>query len=209
MKTTLKLFAVLALALVSFGQNSTASAGNVFHFKGQGADAVFSRVDASGCIFTDVFVQANEQVYRNLPGQGSPFSGAFLSISQFDGCSGTQLLSADGFAELAGPEFQVSGKQLESASLTATINMYDYLSNTSFSVDVNITWTGTNARGRQNSTTHYDFPGCKVNSHYNTTFRYAEASGSVSDGAMNFTPEPSVGASIFSAKSGDVVIGCN
>ena len=208
MKTTIKLLAVLALALTTFSQHATASAGNVFHFKGHGADAFFSSIDPSGCIFTDVFVQGNEQTFRNPPGQGSTFSGAFVSISQFDACAGTQVLSADGFAELAGPEFQVSGK-FESAVLSATVNVFDHISGTSFDVDVNLTWTGTNVRGRQSSSSHFDFPGCKVNNHFNSTFRFAEASGSVSTETINFTPAPPVSATIFLAKSGDVTIGCN
>jgi hypothetical protein len=207
MKTTSKLLAILALALSTLGQNSAASAANVFHFKGNGADAFFSSVDSSGCVYTDVFVQGNEQTFRNPPTNGGTFSGAFITISQYDGCAGMQLLSADGFAELASSDFQVSGK-FASASLNTTISVFDHISGTPFDVNVSLTWTGTTAGGRQNSTSHYDFPGCKVNSHYNNTFRFAEASGSVATEAVNLTPAPPMSATIFLAKSGDVNIGC-
>jgi len=206
MKTIIKLLAVLALALATFSQHTTASAGSIFHFKGKSADAFFSSSD--GCVFTDVFVFASEEIFQNPPGPSSASSGANLFISQFDACTGEQLLAADGFASLADPDFQVARK-LTSATLNATVNVFDFVSGTSFDVFVDVTWTGTGPLGRQNGNFHFHSPGCNFNSHFNSTFRSAEASGSVSDGATNFTPDPSLGASIFSARSGDVVVGCN
>ena len=208
MKTMIKLLAVLALALGTFSQHTTASAGSIFHFKGRGAEAFFSTVDPSGCIFTNVFVFASEETFQNPPGPRSASSGTFLFISQFDACVGMQLLAADGFASLADPDFQVARK-LNSATLSATVNVFDFVTSTSFDVDVNLAWTGAGPLLREHGNFHFQAPGCKFNSHFNRTFRGAEASGSVSDGATNFTPDPSLGASIFSAKNGDVVVGCN
>jgi hypothetical protein len=211
MKTTIKLLAVIALVLVAFGQHSTASAGGgaggIDYFKSKGANALFSSTDPSGCIVTDVFVFAGEEVFQSPPGPRSAAPRASLFISQYDFCTGTQLLAADGFALLADSDLQVSSK-LESATLNATVNVFDFVSGTSFDVFVDLTWTGIGPLSRQNSHSHFHSPGCTFNNHSNGTFRSAEASGSVSDGATNFTPEPSLGIDIFSVKGGSVTIGC-
>ena len=208
MKTMIKLLAVLAIAMATFSQHTTASAGSVFHFKGKGADAFFSTIDSSGCIFTDVFVFASEEIFQNPPGPRSASSGTFLFISQYDTCTNTLLLSADGFTSLGDPDFQATRK-LNSATLIATVNVHDGVSDSFFDVFVDLAWTGTGPLNRQNGRFHFHSPGCTQNSHFNSTFRPAEASGSVSDGATNFTPDTSLGAGIFSAKNGDVVVGCN
>lgn len=208
MKTATKLLVVLALAMTAFSQHSSASAGGVFKFRGEGASAIFSSVDTSGCVWTDVYLNADEGISQSPPGRGNASSGVGLFISQYDICANIQLLAADGFASLAEPDFRVFGK-LSSATLAATVNVYDYMSNTSFDVYVDLTWTGTGDINRQSSHTHFDSPGCKFNSRFIGSFRPAVATGSVSDGFTNFTPDPSLGYDIYSAKNGEVVIGCN
>ena len=210
MKTTIKLLVVTVLVLATFSQGITARAGGgggTFRFKGQSANAHFSSVDPSGCIYTDVFVYASEQIIATQPGPGTPSSGASLSILQFDACTGTQLIGADGFASLTGPDFQVS-KKLNSATLNTTVNVFDYLTGTSYDVSIALTWTGISPLGRQTSEFHYQFAGCHQNYHNNGTFRFAQASGSVSDGVTDFAASPSADASISSAKSGSVSTGC-
>lgn len=208
MKTTIKLLVVLALALAAFSQHSSASAGGVFKFRGEGASAIFSSVDTSGCVWTDVYVNADEGIFQSPPGRGGASSGVGLFISQYDSCTGTQLLAAEGFASLGDPDFQVFGR-LSSATLSATVNVYDYVSNTSFDIFIDLTWTGTGDVNRQSSHSHFDSPGCKFNSRFIGSFRPAVATGSVSDGLTNYTPDPSLGYDIYSAKSGEVFIGCN
>ncbi len=207
MKTIIKLLVVLTLTLAVFSLPTTAWAGEVFSFKGKSAGAFFSSTDPSGCIITDAFVFASEDTFQNPPGPGNSSSGASLFIAQFNVCTSTQLLAASGFASLADPDFQVLGK-LNSATLNATVNVFDFVSSSSFNVDVDLTWTGTGPLSRQNSHFHFQSLGCNASGHSNSTSRSAEASGSVSDGATNFTPVPSLGASLSSAKSGNVFIGC-
>lgn len=208
MKTIVKLLIVIVLALTTFSQHSVASAGGVFKFKGEGASAVFSSVDASGCVITDVYVNADEGKNQNPPGPGSSSSSLALFISQYDACTDTLLLAADGFTLLADSDFQVFGS-LRSATLHATVNVFDYVSNTSFDVFVDLSWAGHGSVNREKRHTQFSSPGCRVNSRFDLTFRPAVATGSVSDGSTNYTPEPSLGYDIYKAKSGDVVIGCN
>ena len=211
MKTTIKILGVLILLLATFGNGITVSAGGggggTFKLKGQSANAHFSNVDQSGCIYTDVYVYASEEIVSTQPGPGTPSSGASVSIYQFDACTGTQLLGADGFVPLAGPDFQVS-KKLDSAALNTTITVFDYLTGSSYDVSIALTWTATSPLGRQTSQSHYQFAGCHQTYHNNGTFRFAQVSGSVSDGVTDFAASPFSDASISSVKTGSVSTGC-
>ena len=210
MKTTLKLIAVLILVVTTFGQPTHASTGggSAFRLKGLSGNAFFSSADPSGCIYTDVSVFATEQIVSAQPGRGSSFSGASLFISQYDACTGTQLLAADGYLPLADPDLQIS-RQLDSASLNATVPMFDYVSNSTFDVTVSLNWTAISSVGRQVSHNSYQFSGCKISSHLNSTFRFAEVTGGVTDGVTDFTPAPPVDATISNVKSGDHSTGCS
>jgi hypothetical protein len=211
MKTTIKIIGVLILLLATFGKGINVSAGGggggTFKLKGQTASAHFSNVDQSGCIYTDIYIYASEEIVSTQPGPGTPSSGASVSIYKFDACTGTQLLGADGFIPLAESDFQVS-KKLESAGLNTTVTVFDYLSGASYDVSIALTWTATSPLGHQTSQSHYQFAGCHQKFHNNGTFRFAQASGSVSDGVTDFAASPFADASISSVKTGSVSTGC-
>ena len=208
MKSIIKRFALFALMLAMFGQYTTVQAGDVFKFKGRSASAFFESIDASGCIITGGSVFVSQQVFHNPPGGGIPSAEVFIDLFQFDFCTDTPLLSASGNAPLAKPDFQVDGT-LASAALNATVNMFDFVLSSSFDVTVDLNWTATSSLGHQNSRFNVTFQGCHENLHTNSAFRFAEASGSISDGTTNFTPLPSLDGQILSAKTGDVSHGCN
>jgi len=201
----------LILLLATFGKGITASAGGggggTFKLKGQTANAHFSNVDQSGCIYTDIYIYASEEVVSTQPGPGTPSSGASVSIYQFDTCTGTQLLGADGFVPLTESDFQVS-KKLESAGLNTTVTVFDYLSGSSYNVSVALNWSAISPIGRQTSQSHYQFAGCHQKYNSNGTFRFAQVSGSVSDGVTDFAASPFADASISSVKTGSVSTGC-
>jgi hypothetical protein len=189
-----------------------AEAGDTFRFKGQSADAFFSSTDPSGCIVTDVGVFASDDasISHDPPGPptSSSGSGAFIFISQYDSCNGIQLIAADCFTSvpLADADFQVIGNTLDSATLNTTLGCFDYVSGGSFNVSVALTWTAIGNPVRQSGNSHFRTPGFIVNSRFSGTSRSATASGTVSDGTTNFTPNPTSAASIGNAKSGQVVI---
>ncbi len=205
MKTIVKLLAVFTLVLAGFSQHSTASAATNFKFKGNSADAFFSSFD--GCVLTEVSIFASEGVFKSGPGRGTESSATSLFISQFDFCADAQVLAAEGFADLSPSDFEVANK-LSSATLDATVNVFDFVSGSSFDVDVNLTWTATGGLSRQNVNNHFTSPGCKVHSRFRGTSREATVSGSISDGSTNFTPEEGLFGLISAVKTGDVVIGC-
>jgi hypothetical protein len=118
MKIISKLLASLVLA--TFSLPTTAWAVFNFNFKGEIAVAIFSNTDSSGCLVTNVAVFASENVSQEPPAPGASSSGVSLFISQFDDCTGTPLLAADGSTLLADPDFQVFG-QLKAATLNTTV----------------------------------------------------------------------------------------
>ena len=209
MKTTVQLFSILILALAALGQYTTAKSGGggAFKFKGQSTDTFFSSVDPTGCIATDVFVFASEQIIRNQPGSGTASSGLTLFISQYNVCTNQQLLVASGFAPLAEPDLQISGN-LDSAILNTRTNLVDEISGSSFDMNIALAWQGTSSMGHQSAQFQYSFGRCKTKTHSEGAFRYAEAAGSVMMGQTNLTPNTSVSSTIFSGKSGTVEIGC-
>lgn len=189
-----------------------AEAADTFRFKGKSANAFFSSADPSGCIFTDVGVFASDDasISHDPPGPPNSFSGsgAFGFISQFDNCNSIQIVFADCFnsAPLADSDFQVIGRNLDSATLNTTLECFDFLGGGSFNASVALSWTGVGNPVRQSGSFHFRQPGFIVNSRFSGTSRRAEASGSVSDGITNFTPNPALDASIQNVKNGDVVI---
>ena len=210
MKSTIKLFAVLVLALAVFTQSSSVSAGGgqAFNFKGKSAVAQFSSFDPSGCIGTDVYLFGSEAVSKSGPGSPrTPIAQSYVYISRYDYCTGTLLLSADGTAWAPDAGFSID-RRLRFAAVETSIPMYDYVSGASFQVDVSVTWTALGALTRQNSHDHFQSPGCRITTRRIGTSRFAEASAYVSDGVTNYTPDTSYQADISSLKSGTVMIGC-
>lgn len=193
-------FAVVAGA----GPAQAASETLHFSFKGQFAEAFFSSTDPSGCVATLVFVNAADGRVKTMPSGPEVQSEASMFVSRIDQCTGTQLIEAEGFAELTPEEFQAD--RLHAATLGTTIELFDFLSATSFPVEVNIAWTGTGASVTERNHSHFSAPGFKVNARFSGTVREATATGPVTDGTTNFTPEPAVSAHLSSVKLGEVEI---
>ena len=208
MKTTIKLLAAIILVLATFGQTSAASAADVYKNNGTGANAYFSSLDETGCVITDVYVDTLDYGFKNPPGPAEKASYVYMTISKYDVCTGESLLYAEGFTSLGESELQVSSKQ-DRATLTATVNVYDWASDSSFDVWVDLTWTGSGPLSRQKTHNQYKVPGCHIVERFTSMSREAQASGTVSDGSTNFTPEPSWWANIFAFKNGVVYVGCN
>lgn len=192
MRTTIKLLAVFALALATFSQHATASAEE---FKTSSADAFFSSVDPSGCIETFVWIFAGEQ--SSEPGQ------AGLIMRQYDSCTFTDLMDAYGSTLLADTEFQVA-PNVRSATLETTVNIYDYVSGSSFDVFVDLTWTGTGIRNRYTENSQWHDHMCREILHWHGVSRTAQASGTISDGQTDFAPAPSLEATLYLDKYVDI-----
>jgi hypothetical protein len=200
----LALAAVVSALVVAFPAYAAPADTIHFSFRGPSADAFFTSIDPSGCIQTDVTVFAVDGRFKQ---DGAPQveSSAFVGISRFDVCTGTLLLDAFGSATLAPTEFVVD-RELTSAALETTVTVTDFVSGTSFPVEMAVSWTGTGATFRQKTHSQIKTPGFMQTSRFDGTFREAAASGTVSDGTTNFTPEPAAFAALRSVKEGAVTI---
>lgn len=203
-----RLFLILALALTALTATSVSGAAGAstlhFSFKGQFAEAGFDSLDPSGCVDTFVYVEGVNGTVKET-GQPTASSLAVVVIDQFDFCTSTETLFAVGEATLAAGEFQID-KMLTTATLNTTIEVFDEVSGTSFPVDIGVSWTGVGATTTQKDHFQIHGPDFKVNSRFMGTFRDATASGTVSDGTTNFTPESAVFADMGSVKQGEVDI---
>jgi len=176
-----------------------------FSLKGQFAAAVFHTVDSSGCIETFVTVIAEDGRIKQA-GPPEATLRAMVDLFQFDRCSsGRLLLSAFGLTTLSPDQFHID-KQLNAATLNATVEVTDFLSRNTFPVDVSVSWTGSGDIVSVKAHDQLKEPGFKLNARFTGTRRNATASGTVSDGTTNFTPQPAVSAEMGSTKRGEVVI---
>jgi len=205
MKLIINLLATFVVMLAMFSQPTGVAAAEVSHFTGRSVDANFSSIDPSGCISTSVNLFAGDLLSDTPPGQASP--GIIVGIFQYDRCTNAQLLEASTIASLSTTDFQIAGN-LDSATLHTTLSVFDEVSGTFVDVTVNLTWMGTSSVNRQNDHFNYRFEDCLSVLHTNSAFRYAEVSGTVTVGATNFTPEPSIEGHIARTTLGSVRQGC-
>jgi hypothetical protein len=198
----------LILAPVT-GADAASAKVTVVNLRGPLVNATFSVTDPSGCVQTDTFVSANVPSYQQLPGPPVTTGVASVSIFEYDSCTDTTILDATGLADaLPASVLQVS-KQLDQASLRATIPMTNIDTGATFSVDVDVVWVGTSTIHRDdvNSNDRYGRE-CHVLNRWKGSGRTAQASGTVSDGVTNYTPETTRDAEIGFVIDGFEVIGC-
>lgn len=197
---------VLTLIMAVFVLPVTTQATDVSHFilKGPTAAADFFSIDSTGCIFTGVTLSASNLISHSPPGPPSSQAGAFVGISQFNSCTQTQLFSGTGSASFTDSEFQI-GTKLESATLNTTISVCDSVSNSFVNISVNLSWACAVKPFYENAHMFSHFSDFILNVHtFGTTCDSASASGSVSNGTTNFTPEPSETANIVSVNIGEL-----
>jgi hypothetical protein len=207
MRTRLLTVAGLALVLMAHALPVHAAGAETLHvkFQGQTAQAEFSTTE--GCVNTVAYVLASDGRFKTDPGGPEAGSGGEIYLFQTDVCTQTQLRSAYGFATLAPDEFQID-QQFTTATLTATIEVSDVVSGTSIPLHVSVRWHGSGDTFSQDTRFHETTPELKVHFHMDGTFRQATASGTVSDGTTNLTPEPALteNTRLGSIKVGEVDI---
>ena len=207
MKTGISVFVAvnLLLTIVSFPLEAFAHGADTSSFRGETvvAVAVFSSVDEAG-MQTDVFIVAEDSKGRSAPDPViDPSSGLELHIFRFDsacppsigGCPAHTMIGRAFVRPLADKDFQAPAiSPGSSARLSTTVSVFDQVANSFFDVLIDLTWVCIGEVDRSNYPRHFVLPGISVEieSVQNTGFCSAEASGSISDGLTNFTPEPSL-----------------
>lgn len=214
MNAPIKRLAVLTFAAVAtFAPYSAAHAGGGPLVTGAGlkgplVNAGFSTTDPTGCVETDVFVSANSGTEQDHPGT-TAYGVASVSIFRYDACADRTLLQAVGLNDALRPdELQVS-EQLDRATLATTISVSDIDTGDTYDVRVDLGWTGTSDISRDHSNSNELFPGCHVINRWKGSGRDAVATGVVTDGVSDFTPNPSQSGETGYVIDGFEVIGCS
>lgn len=197
-----RVFLVVPLLLGCFGLVSSTTApradaagsGNtpVFRLHGHSAYAGFFTMSPDGC----------SQIFVDLAAtQSNTGQEANVDFLQFDGCTHTANFA---FGYTSTPIFQVSNN-LDSASLSATFSVVDDFGNT-YPVSVSVSWTATSPLTHEIESREFHTNNYIENFHASGALRYASASGTISDGTINFAADPSYFAQIGDFESGDVTI---
>src|SRR5215207_3251010 len=106
MKAIIKLLIVLVTLLASFSQPRAVLAAESTQYSGMGADAYFSNME--GCIATDTFVQGLDFQYQKPSGEQQSY--AYITVSQYNTCTGESIMYVEGLTWLSESDFQVSQK---------------------------------------------------------------------------------------------------
>ena len=181
-------------------------------YKGQSADA--SWYYEQNDIYTNVYVFATNSASR----QGSDLyteSVAYVGIYQYrlgnqvcDTYDGQEycwneyipLQEYFGYNTINPASFQTQGR-LDGATLGATLNGYNYLTDSSKTVTVNIDWTGQGDYSSGKSSYQYHSSDYMYNGNYIGLYRQATATGSIS-GDITMDLDSSAYGTLYSAKSG-------
>lgn len=193
---------VLFVALV-LPYHAAAVPGQTSHFKFTGltANAFFDSFE--GCVETSASITATSNRIKTGGARPETTPSVFVSLFQFDNCSFTVLLSAFGFTDLPTGAFQMK-QNLDSATLNTSFDVFDFVSNTTFPVEISVSWTGSGALTVSMFHNIFRTPGFRENSTSTGTSRAATAPGSVTALGTNFSPNPAEFADLESVKEGDL-----
>lgn len=158
------------------------------------------------CIQHFVTVVASDLMEKVSPVGGPTTEGrTLLIVGQTDVCLGITLVSGQG--ETSQHSFQFAS-DLRSATLEATVVVFDSVSLQDYDFDVYLTWTATGAMVSHHSKEmiHVKELGLKIITHLRGRHAPAVASGIVLGLGINFTPEPSDNADLQTENNGSIVI---
>jgi hypothetical protein len=197
---------ILVLVAVMLLASLPALAGPPITFhasvKGGFAEAYFDSTDRSGCVESFVYIFAQKAIDKET---GQPEQGPQASalIQQNDICNGALLMYGIGTATLTEASFQID-KKFSSARLDATLEFCDSVSDTCFPVDAHLIWTSSGSPYRLKEHRQIQAAGLKINSRYDGTFRQGTASGTITDGTRNLSPESAFSVNLASVKFGEI-----
>jgi hypothetical protein len=174
---------LIAFSCLCFFPNAL-FANEIAQFETQSAVANFVG-EESACERTLVAVFVSNHIERP---EKTPVSGAFISIKKENFCTGTTLMDAVGAPVFNANEFTVKGS-LKQAWLRAAFSVFDFIANNHFPIAVDLSWRSTGRAVRSWSLTSDDFIFIVAKEARKSYL--ANASGQISNGIENFTPDPS------------------
>jgi hypothetical protein len=176
-----------------------ASATTSFRAKirGETAEAFFFSLDPSGCVATDVSVFGAALALKEGPGK--PVTGplAFVSLFQYNQCTGEFL--HDIAAQTGDATFEAD-RELAEGRLQARIPAFDYFSGAEVLVEVDVAWTATSELASVSERSRVRQPGGLFTYSFKGKSREAGATGTVAVEGENLTPTETVFAQIISGR---------
>jgi hypothetical protein len=137
-------------------------------------------------------------------GTTSPSGYLYLSTSTYDTCNFTLLFAAFGEAALEPGELEVQ-PAVQWASLQKELIAYEYASNTSIPLTLDLSWSATGEASRSNTQHATRTPYGRFSAHYSSVSRDAQVTGSISTGTTNLIAQPLYSwAEIFHSSSGSM-----
>lgn len=167
------------LAVVALAAPTASLAGGEIRLNAAGA--FFKTTDASGCIETTVDISGQRQA-----GSGAATSLVETFIHRRDICNGIDLIRA---SESGDQQVEIRARSLSRFDVHGSVTVFDYVSQTSCVMVVDLEWRGT---GRVTTTT-------SPNQHHQ--IRDAEARGRVLLTGENLAAGRSLSASIEQVKT--------
>ena len=175
----------------------------VFHQQGETAYAYFANMDAAGCVYTEIDIQAFEDRMQAPPGPPERGSWVTLYVNQYDYCQERTLLSGGGETLLSPDAFRVLGG-LQSARVDAVITLDDLISGGLLQASLSFTWTGTSELFQGGSTNHVRNAQYSISSRFTGSQRQADATGTILVGSTSIEAGDSNFAVIQSSETGRI-----
>jgi hypothetical protein len=178
---------------------SRASATTSFraNIRGETADAYFSSLDPSGCVATDGSVFGAALALKEGPGK--PVTGplAFVSLFQYNQCTGEFLHN---IAAQTGDATFEADRELAEGRLQARIPAFDFFSGAEVLVEVDVAWTAAGELASVSERSRVRQPGSWFTYSFKGKSREAGATGTVAVEGENFMPNESIFARIISGR---------
>lgn len=163
-----------------------------YKFRGNVARTAVFGTDSTGCTRTFVTISLFEDRFQEPLGPPEQSAALVISVDQTDYCRGINHFFGVGNVVLPAESLDIS-RSLQSASLTAVVDVHDLRRDVHASVSIDLEWTGVG--DVEHGSSHYQdvYPDYKVVSHSTGSSRNAEVSGTILIGDTNLTTSGSRG----------------
>lgn len=202
---------ILAMGLV-LSTAAPALAGELYHFKGIGANAYWFMYDEDTGVYTDIFVYGRDVSTQNPPGrpQTTQYAGIEIFQYRYEGEEFIPISDVSYWGPIPAGCLVIE-RNLASARLIAyglEAWEWDYITEegTAVSLDVDVSWIATGPLSRESYKWRYHSPYVNVNYRYTGSSRGATAQGGINYDGTSIILGVSNGAGIFSAKEGFVEV---
>jgi hypothetical protein len=172
-----------------------------YHIKDKSAYAGFNFPDASGCIWTSIYISAAESMSRSSTFDQSSRPYIFVSFYVIDRCDGWRTLSSS-YGERFLEPGMLTFKSLNGAAVAAEVVLDQHLGGTTHTVEIDLTWTGIGEpwSGRQSET--YQEAGFRYTYRFVGSSRDAEATGTVLLDGAALPPGTVSSANLYNSRNG-------